>query len=129
MAVAAMTRLIDGTTTLGPLKGTPAGVYAYAFQRLNGGKVVTALWTHSNAVWPGPDGFSQTYSVKYSLAVDGPQKSGTVTVFDMMGNPSSVAYSDGRLALTLTEAPVFVVSDNAAFTRENVTTPAGYVGQ
>ncbi|WP_277183668.1 hypothetical protein, partial [Caballeronia sp. BR00000012568055] len=53
MAVAAMTRLVDGTTTMGYVNDTPKGVYAYAFQRLNNGKVVTALWTHNNASWPG----------------------------------------------------------------------------
>ncbi|MEZ2353854.1 hypothetical protein [Caballeronia sp. RCC_10] len=129
MAVAAMTRIIDGTTTLGYLNGTPRGVYAYAFQRLNSGKVVTALWTHRNASWPGRDGFDSTHGVDYSLVVDAPGKSGTVTVFDMMGNASAMQYSDGRLPLVLSEAPVYVVSDNAAAMRANVTKPAGYVGQ
>ncbi|WP_241269797.1 hypothetical protein [Caballeronia sp. M1242] len=129
MAVAAMTRIIDGTTTLGFLNGTPKGVYAYAFQRLNGGKVVTALWTHSNASWPGANGFDATRAVNYSLAVDAPGKSGTVTVFDMMGNASTMPYSDGRIALKLTEAPVYVVSTNADLMRANVTKPVGYVGQ
>ncbi|KIG07729.1 hypothetical protein BurMR1_0559 [Burkholderia sp. MR1] len=129
MAVAAMTRIIDGTTTLGYIDGTPRGVYAYAFQRLNGGKVVTALWTHRNASWPGPDGFDATHAVDYALAVDAPGTSGTVTVIDMMGNASSKQYSDGRVTLTLSEAPVYVVSDNAAAMRAHVTKPAGYVGQ
>ncbi|WP_250509401.1 hypothetical protein [Caballeronia sp. GACF4] len=129
MAVAAMTRLIDGTTTLGYVNGTPKGVYAYAFQRLNGGKVVTALWTHSNAIWPGPKGFDASHGANYSLIVDAPAKSGTVTVFDMMGNASAMKYSDGRLPLVLTEAPIYVVSDNADAMRANVTTPAGYTGR
>ena len=129
MSVAAMTRMIDGTTTLGPVNGTPKGVYAYAFQRLNGGKIVTAVWTHSNAAWPGAEGFSSTYSANYSLVVDTPDRSGNVTVFDMMGNRSTMPYKNGRVALVLTEAPVYVVSDNAQVMRANVTTPAGYVGQ
>ncbi|VXC33738.1 conserved hypothetical protein [Burkholderia sp. 8Y] len=129
MAVAAMTRIIDGTTTLGYVNGTPKGVYAYAFQRLNGGKVVTALWTHSNASWPGANGFDAAHAVNYSLAVDAAGKSGTVTVFDMMGNASTMPYRDGRVALTLSEAPVYVVSANADVMRQNVTKPAGYVGQ
>lgn len=129
MAVAAMTRIVDGTTTLGYLNGMPKGVYAYAFQRLNGGKVVTALWTHSNASWPGANGFDASHAVNYSLAVDVPGKSGTVTVFDMMGNASTLPYSDGRVALKLTEAPVYVVSVNADLMRANVTKPVGYGAQ
>ncbi|MDR5820786.1 hypothetical protein [Caballeronia sp. LZ043] len=129
MAVAAMTRLIDGTTTLGPVKDTPKGVYAYAFQRLNNGRVVTALWTHDNAAWPGANGFDATRAVNYRLAVDAPGKSGSVTVFDMMGNASTVPYSDGQVPLVLTAAPVYVVSNNAESMRANVMRPAGYVGQ
>jgi hypothetical protein len=129
MSVAAMTRMIDGTTTLGPVNGTPRGVYAYAFQRLNNGKVVTALWTHSNAVWPGPKGFDPSHAVRYELTVDAASKSGSVTVFDMMGNARKIAYSDGRVPLVLTEAPIYVVSDNADAMRAKVTKPAGYVGQ
>lgn len=67
--------------------------------------------------------------MNYSLAVDAPGKSGTVTVFDMMGNASTMPYSDGRVALKLTEAPVYVVSTNADVMRANVTKPVGYVGQ
>jgi hypothetical protein len=129
MGVAAMTRIIDGTNTLGPLKGTPAGVYAYAFQRLNGGKVVTALWTHENAVWPGASGFSATHGVRYTLQVDAAGTSGTVTVLDMMGNPSTLPYANGRVALTLTEAPVYVVSQNAGVMKANVNAPEGYVAR
>jgi hypothetical protein len=40
-----------------------------------------------------------------------------------------VQYKDGRVPLVLTEAPVYVVSDNADAMRANVTRPAGYVGQ
>jgi len=129
MAVAAMTRIIDGTTTLGYVNGTPKGVYAYAFQRLNGGKVVTALWTHDNASWPGANGFDAAHAVSYSLAVDAPGTSGSVTILDMMGNASTMQYSDGRVPLTLSEAPVYVVSANADAMRANVTKPVGYVGQ
>ncbi|KMZ13752.1 serine/threonine protein kinase [Candidatus Burkholderia humilis] len=129
MSVAAMTRMIDGTMTLGHVNGTPRGVYAYAFQRLNNGKIVTALWTHDNAVWPGPKGFDPAHAVNYTLTVNDVGKSGTVTVFDMMGNASNVKYEDGRVALTLTEAPLYVVSDNTATMRANVTKPVGYTGQ
>lgn len=129
LAVAAMTRLIDGTNTLGPLNGLPFGVYGYAFQRLNNGNVVTALWAHNNANWSADTGFSATYNVAYSLQVDVPGSSGQVTVVDMMGNAASVAYSNGQVALALTETPVYVISTNASVAQGNVTTPEGYVGR
>ncbi|RKP51264.1 hypothetical protein D7S89_07575 [Trinickia fusca] len=127
MAVAAMTRIVDGTSTLGYLNNVPAGVYGYAFQRLNGGKVVTALWTHNNANWSASSGFSASYSVPYSLQVDAPGSSGSVMLLDAMGNASSVPYADGQVALTLTESPLYVVSTNAAVIKANVTPPLGYV--
>ncbi|QGZ63588.1 hypothetical protein [Paraburkholderia acidisoli] len=127
MAVAAMTRILDGTNTLGPVNGTPSGVYAYAFQQLNNGSVITALWTHNNSVWNASSGFSSTYSVPYTLNVDAPGTSGTVTVLDEMGNPTSMNYSNGTLSLNLTESPVYVVSANASVASANSTLPAGYV--
>lgn len=127
MAVAAMTRILDGTNTLGPVNGAPSGVYAYAFQQLNNGAVITALWTHNNSVWSASSGFSSTYSVPYSLAVDAPGTNGTVTVLDVMGNPSTMNYTNGTLSLNLTESPVYVVSNNASVASANSTLPAGYV--
>ncbi|HTR07501.1 MAG TPA: hypothetical protein VMJ11_12780 [Paraburkholderia sp.] len=127
MAVAAMTRILDGTNTLGPVNGTPSGVYAYAFQQLNEGAVITALWTHNNNVWNASTGFSSTYSVPYSLAVDAPGTNGTVTVLDEMGNPSTMSYTNGSLSLNLTESPVYVISTNAAVASANSTVPTGYV--
>jgi hypothetical protein len=129
LELAAMTRIIDGTNTLGYLSNVPSGVYAYAFQQLNGGKVITALWTHNNAVWSASVGFSETYSVNYSLKVDSPGTSGSVTILDAMGNASTQSYKNGALTLKLTESPIYVVSTNAAVAQANVTTPTGYVGQ
>ncbi|PPK45413.1 hypothetical protein B0G57_105119 [Trinickia symbiotica] len=129
MAVAAMTRLVDGTTTLGYLDDVPTGVYGYAFQRLNGGKVVTALWTHNNADWNTSSGFSETYSVPYSLKVDDDGASGNVTVLDTMGNAATMPYHDGRVALRLSESPIYVVSTNASAMKSHVTAPAGYLGR
>ena len=34
-----------------------------------------------------------------------------------------------RTVLTLTEAPIYVISTNASVAKANVTTPAGYVAQ
>jgi hypothetical protein len=127
MAVSALTHVLDGTNTLGPVNGTPSGVYAYSFQQLGNGSVITALWTHNNNVWSASTGFSSTYSVPYSLTVDAPGTSGTVKVIDMMGNPLPMSYTNGTLTLNLTEAPVYVVSNNATVAKANVTTPTGYV--
>ncbi len=127
MAVSALTHVLDGTNTLGPVNGTPTGVYAYAFQQVGNGAVITALWTHNNSVWDASVGFSSTYSAPYSLTVDAPGTSGTVKVIDMMGNASSVNYTNGTLTLNLTESPVYVVSNNASVAKANVTTPTGYV--
>ncbi|PMS11660.1 hypothetical protein FNF07_17545 [Trinickia caryophylli] len=129
MAVAAMTRIVDGTTTIGRLNGLPAGVYGYAFQRLGGGKIVTALWAHDNDVWSASAGFSATYGVRYTLQVDDDGTSGTVTLLDAMGNPASMRYANGRIALALSEEPLYVVSANAAVARAHATAPAGYMGE
>ncbi|WP_246278954.1 hypothetical protein [Paraburkholderia ultramafica] len=128
MAISAMTHTLDGTTTLGPVNGTPNGIYAYAFQQVGNGAVITALWAHSNNVWSASTGFSSTYSVPYSLAVDAPGTSGTVNVVDMMGNATSANYSNGTLTLNLTESPVYVVSNNASVAKANATVPVGYFG-
>ena len=128
MVVSAMSRILDGTNTLGPVKNTPSGVYAYSFQQVNNGSVITALWTHNNDAWSAGAGFSSTYSAAYSLAVDAPGTSGTVTVLDMMGNPMTLNYTDGTLKLNLTEAPIYVVSKNASVAKSNVNPPPGYVG-
>ncbi|MBB4517742.1 hypothetical protein [Paraburkholderia fungorum] len=128
MAISAMTHTLDGTHTLGPVNGTPTGVYAYAFQQVGNGAVITALWTHNNSVWDASNGFSSSYSVPYSLTVDAPGTSGTVKVIDMMGNASSANYSNGTLTLNLTESPVYVVSNNASVAKANTTVPVGYAG-
>ncbi|MFM0208802.1 hypothetical protein PQQ96_15465 [Paraburkholderia sediminicola] len=128
MAISAMTHTLDGTHTLGAVNGTPTGVYAYAFQQVGNGAVITALWTHNNSVWDASVGFSSSYSVPYSLTVDAPGTSGTVKVIDMMGNASSANYTNGTLTLNLTESPVYVVSNNASVAQANSTVPAGYTG-
>lgn len=130
LAFAAMTRIIDGTETLGRLNSLPSLVYGYAFQRLGGGRVVTALWTHNNANWPTPTGiYNPTAGKSYALTVDSPGTSGKVTIFDLMGNATSVSYTNGVVNLTLSEAPIYVVSSNASVMKANVTAPVGYTGQ
>ena len=129
LAVAAMTRIVDGTNTLGPLRNLPQGVYAYAFRRLGDGKIVTAAWTHDNDRWSAKTGFDAGTNVSYPLRVDAPGTSGQVTVFDMMGNASTVAYRDGIATLKLSPAPVYVISGNADVFRNAVMTPEGYVAR
>ncbi|AIP31633.1 hypothetical protein DR64_1545 [Paraburkholderia xenovorans LB400] len=129
LAVAAMTRIIDGTVTLGPLKGVPKGVYAYAFRRLGGGRIVTALWTHDNDAWSARTGFDASRGVDYRLRVDAPGSTGEVTVFDMMGNATTLPYRDGVANVKLSPAPVYVVSGNADVFSNAVMTPEGYVAR
>jgi hypothetical protein len=130
MAFAAMTRIIDGTQTLGRLNGLPSMTYGYAFQQLGHGAVITALWTHNNAYWPTSGGaYSATHSTPYALTVDSRGTKGRVTVVDIMGNPTTVPYSNGVVNLTLTESPIYVVSSNATVMKSNTTAPVGYTGQ
>ena len=42
-----------------------------------------------------------------------------------MGNAATKPYANGRIELRLSEAPLYVVSDNAAAMRANVNAPAG----
>ncbi|WP_082201631.1 hypothetical protein [Paraburkholderia phenoliruptrix] len=129
LAVAAMTRIVDGTATLGPLKGLPKGVYGYAFQRLGGGKIVTALWSHDNEKWSAKTGFNAGQSTEYRLRVDAPGTSGTVTALDMMGNATPVPYRDGLASVKLSPTPLYVVSNNADVFKDAVTTPEGYIAR
>jgi hypothetical protein len=130
LAFATMTRALDGTNTLGRVTGAPAGTFAYAFQQLGNGKIVTAAWTHSNAQWPAAGGlYSQTYSTSYSLQVDAAGASGNVTKIDGYGNVSTLPYTNGKVTLTLTEVPQYIVSSNATVAKANATAPVGYTGQ
>jgi hypothetical protein len=130
MAFATMTRTLDGTNTLGRIKGTPVGTFAYSFQQLNNGKIVTAAWAHSNAQWPATNGlYSQTYSTSYTLQVDNAGTSGKVTDIDGYGNVSTLPYTNGQVKLTLTEVPQYIVSSNATVAKANATVPLGYTGQ
>jgi hypothetical protein len=115
-----------GTQNMSP---KPAAMTVAAMTRiLGGGRVITALWTHNNAVWDASVGFSATYSKAYQLSVDAPGTSGTVQLIDAMGNVSNATYTNGAVTLTLTEMPQYVVSGNASIAKNNSTKPAGYVG-
>jgi hypothetical protein len=134
MAFAALSKIIDGTQTMGrynlPTCNVANGcVHAYAFQQLGNGKVISALWVHNNSQWPTGGTYSSTYSQPYTLTVDAAGASGTVIVLDMFGNSSTMSYSGGQVALTLTESPIYVISNNASVTTGLVTAPVGYTGQ
>jgi hypothetical protein len=117
MAVAAAARLIDGARSLGGLQNMPAGGYGYSFVLSDKAHAVTALWAHSG---------SFDASVPYQFQVDTPGTSGTVVVLDAMGNPTNVQYSNGVLALTLSEMPTYVISANIAALKPQLRAPVGY---
>ena len=52
-----------------------------------------------------------------------------MTKIDGYGNVSTVAYTNGQVALTLTEVPQYIVSNNATVAKANATVPLGYTGQ
>jgi hypothetical protein len=117
MVLAAASRLIDGTRSLGALENMPAGCYAYSFVLSDKSHAITALWAHSG---------SFDASVPYQFQVDAPGTSGTVVVLDAMGNPTSVQYTNGALALTLSEMPTYVISANIAALKPQLRAPVGY---
>jgi hypothetical protein len=117
MALAAASRLIDGARSLGGLENMPAGGYGYSFVLSDKTRAVTALWAHSG---------SFDASLPYQFRVDAPGTSGTVVVLDAMGNPASVRYDNGVLALTLSEMPTYVISANIAALKPQLRAPVGY---
>jgi hypothetical protein len=120
MAVAAMTRLIGHSTTLGALMTMPRGAYGYSFALPDGSHAVTALWAHNGS-------FDANQS--FEFRIDAPGSSGTATVCDGMGNPSTKHYDDGKLPLTLTEMPVYVLTGNLEALKPQLRVPDGYVAK
>jgi hypothetical protein len=78
---------------------------------------MTALWAHNG---------SFNASVRYPFWVDAAGKSGTVVVFDRMGNPKNMRYTNGLLQITLTEMPQYVLATNMAVLHPNLRVPDGY---
>lgn len=117
MAIAAVTRLIDGSRSLGAINGMPTNGYGYSFLLADKAHVMTALWAN-NA--------SGDASMSYQLQVDAAGTSGTVVVFDGMGNPSNVAYTNGKATVTLTEMPIYVLSANPSVMQAQSRAPEGY---
>jgi hypothetical protein len=117
LAVAAATRLIDGSRSLGALANLPSGGYGYSFALADKAHVMTALWAHNG---------SFNASTSYSLQLDAPGTSGSVVVFDAMGNPQSAQYSNGVLQVTLSEMPIYVMSSNVSILQGQTRAPEGY---
>jgi hypothetical protein len=117
LAVAAATRLVDGSRSLGALSNLPSGGYGYSFLMADKAHVMTALWAHNS-------GFDA--NLPYALQLDSPGTSGTVVVFDTMGNAKNVAYTNGVLPLTLAEMPIYVMSSNVAVLQSQARAPEGY---
>ena len=116
MAVAAATRLIDGSRSLGALTNVPTGGYGYSFLLADSAHVMTALWAHNS---------SFNASESYQLPVAAAGTSGDVIMFDTMGNPRTLAYSNGLANVTLSEMPIYVLSDDAAVIKAHSRAPAG----
>jgi hypothetical protein len=116
MAIAAATRLIDGSRSLGALTNLPSGGYGYSFLLADGAHVMTALWAHNAS-------FDASESYEIQVAATG--ASGETIMFDTMGNPKTVAYSNGLAKVTLSEMPIYVLSDDAAVTKTHSRAPAG----
>jgi len=116
MAVAAATRLIDGSRSLGALTNLPSGGYGYSFLLSDSSHVMTALWAHNSA-------FDASESYELQVAATG--TSGTTVMFDTMGNPKTLAYSNGLAKVTLSEMPIYVLSDDAAAAKAHSRAPAG----
>lgn len=117
MAVAAAARLVDGSRTLGALTNMASGQYGYSYLLADSAHVMTALWAHNSTF---------NASETYQLQVGTTGTSGTVLLFDTMGNPKSVSYSNGLLTVNVSEMPVYVLSSNVTVAKSHVRAPLGY---
>lgn len=117
MAIAAATRLVDGSRTLGALTDLPTGGYGYAFRLADNTHAMIAVWAHNSTF---------NASIPYGVRVSAPGTSGWTEMFDSMGNPKSVPYSNGLVQVQLSEMPVYVRSRNIAAVSSNLRVPEGY---
>jgi hypothetical protein len=117
MAIAAATRLVDGSRSLGALTNMPTDGYGYAFRLAGSTHAMMAVWAHNS---------SFNASEPYSVQVDAPGTSGKTMMFDSMGNPQSVNYTNGMVTVTLGEMPLYVLSSHVAAASSHVRVPQGY---
>lgn len=90
MAAVAMTQLIEGTQSLGRLDYLDPEVFAYTFRRAD--KNLVALWAPHR---------KQTVTLNTGVE--------SVTVYDIMGNSSTVKTPDGKITLTANEYPQYIL--------------------
>ncbi|MBU0608390.1 MAG: hypothetical protein KKI08_10930, partial [Armatimonadetes bacterium] len=102
---AAMTMLLEGHQTVGPVEGLGPTTLGYAFERA--GKVTLALWDYGK----------QPHTVKL------PVGNGPVEVCDWMGNTTGARASGGMLTLTLGEAVQYVHGVDPALWGSKATRP------
>lgn len=91
-AYAAMTKILDGSTAIGPLPGLTGTQMGYRFTR--GGTTILALWDYGTT----------DSVVKIKKATQQPD-----SVCDWMGNCKNSATTDGNTSITLGAAPVYVI--------------------
>ncbi len=90
MAVAAVTRLLEGTKSLGALKGLDENVLAYGFRR--GEELVLALWSADN----------QAREIMLPLGT------AEAKLYDPMGNARPLAAEAGLAKIKVDDVPVYV---------------------
>jgi hypothetical protein len=117
MAIAAATRLVDGSRTLGALTDMPTGGYGYAFRLADNTHAMIAVWAHNSTF---------NASIPYAVRVEAPGTSGTTEMFDSMGNPKSAPYSNGLVEVQLSEMPIYVRSKDIGAATTHVRAPEGY---
>jgi hypothetical protein len=117
MAIAAASRLVDGSRTLGALTDLPTGGYGYVFRLADNTHVMIALWAHNSTF---------DASIPYSVRVEAPGTAGTTEMFDSMGNPKAVHYTDGLAQVQLSEMPLYVRSRDIKDATLHVRVPEGY---
>ncbi|MDR3709218.1 MAG: dienelactone hydrolase family protein [Capsulimonadaceae bacterium] len=90
MACAAMTRVLEGTKTIGALSGLPKDVHAYAFDRA--GKTVVAIWKAHGG----------------SATVTLPVEAAPARLIGYMGDVAPIRAAGGVITLNAVAEPVYV---------------------
>ncbi len=104
-AFAAMTMLLEGHATVGPVEGLGPATLGYAFERDE--RVTLALWDTGTTPQP----------------IRLPVGTGPIEVFDWMGNASPAPVTGGMLALTLGPAVQYVRGVDPALWGSNARRP------
>ncbi|MFA6959834.1 MAG: hypothetical protein WC205_03675 [Opitutaceae bacterium] len=91
MSAATLTRVLEGTRTLGPVDLGNPGICAYAFQR--GDDVALAVWSRDN----------ESHEVTIPVAGD------AVTLVGFMGNTSALNAHDGTVTLKADRYPQYLI--------------------